>query len=98
ACIMLMTKDVGEGVYNIGTGTDVTISELANCIKDVVGLDGELAFDAGKPDGMPRKLLDVARIRALGWKPRFDLEAGVRDTYRWCLDNVVFERANAEMR
>ncbi|HET8608551.1 MAG TPA: GDP-L-fucose synthase [Burkholderiales bacterium] len=98
ACVMLMTKDVGEGVYNVGTGTDVTIAELANCIKDVVGLDGELAFDAGKPDGTPRKLLDIARIRALGWKPRFDLEAGIRDTYRWCLDNAVFERAANEHR
>lgn len=98
ACVMLMAKDVGEGVYNIGTGTDVTIAELANRVKDVVGFEGDLEFDASKPDGMPRKLLDVARIRALGWAPRFDLETGIRDTYRWCLHNAVFERAEAEAR
>jgi GDP-L-fucose synthase len=98
ACVTLMTQDVGEGVYNVGTGTDVAIAELAHRIRDVVGFDGELTFDAGKPDGAPRKLLDVTRIQALGWQPRFDLEAGIRDTYRWCLDNAVFERAEAEVR
>ncbi len=68
---------------NIGSGTDLTIRELAEKVKAVVGFEGGLSWDTDKPDGMPRKLLDVSRIRGCGWKPTFDLDRGVAETYRW---------------
>ena len=95
ACIHLMERDIGEGIYNIGSGTDVTIRELAEITARVTGFEGRLAFDAGKPDGTPRKLLDIGRMRALGWQPRIGLEEGIRSTYRHCLENEVFGLAEA---
>lgn len=96
ACVLLMEKGIGEGIYNIGSGTDVTIRQLAETVAFVVGLDVRLEFDPTKPDGTPRKLLDVGRMRALGWQPRYSLEAGIRHTYGWCLENSVFEHAETE--
>ena len=90
ACILLMEQGAGEGIYNIGSGTDVTIRELAETIARVVGFEGRLAFDSSKPDGTPRKLLDVGRMRSFGWQPRFGLEEGIRMTYRHCIENGVF--------
>ena len=81
ACVFLMEREVGEGLFNIGTGTDVAIRELAQIIMQVVGLDGEITFDRSKPDGTPRKLLDVSRMQALGWRARIDLQAGIRSAY-----------------
>jgi GDP-L-fucose synthase len=75
------------GFVNLGTGVDVTIRELAEMIRDVVGFTGQLAFDPGKPDGTPRKLLDVARMRALGWQARITLREGIEQTYAWFLAN-----------
>lgn len=75
---------IGEFV-NIGTGTDIKIKELAEMIKGVVGFDGEIIFDTSKPDGTPRKLLDVSRVEALGWSPGTTLSDGVRKTYQWYL-------------
>jgi len=75
-----------EQPINIGAGTDLTIAELAAIVKRVVRLDAPISFDAGKPDGTPRKLLDVSRIRALGWLPQISLEQGIADTYRAFLD------------
>jgi GDP-L-fucose synthase len=98
ACVLLMEQGIGSGVYNIGMGTDLTIRELAELVMQAVGLEARLVFDATKPDGMPRKLLDTSRIRALGWQPRYHLHEGVRLTYHWCLDNDVFERAEVEQR
>ncbi|WP_333840213.1 GDP-L-fucose synthase family protein [Pelomicrobium sp.] len=98
ACVLLMEKDVGEGVYNVGTGTDVTVRELAETVARVVGFQGELSFDTSKPDGTFQKRLDISRIRALGWTPHYSLEEGLRHTYQWCLENHVFERAEAEYR
>lgn len=72
-------------LINIGVGNDVTIRELAETICRLLGFDGELRFDAGKPDGTPRKLLDSSRIAALGWKPKMALEDGIRETYRAAL-------------
>ena len=72
-----------EEPINIGTGIDVTIAELAQLIADVVGFTGRFVFDASKPDGTPRKLLDVSKLAALGWRPRIDLEDGIRHTYEW---------------
>jgi GDP-L-fucose synthase len=92
ACVFLMENikagDAIAPLYNIGTGTDVTIRELAETVVDVVGFQGELTFDTSKPDGTPRKLLDVGLMHSLGWKHRYDLREGVADTYRWFLDNV----------
>jgi len=96
ACVTLMEQGVGEGTYNVGTGIDLTIRELAELIMRVTGFEGKLAFDRSKPDGMPRKLLDPSRMRALGWQPRYDLEEGIRRTYQWCLDNDVLEQADVE--
>jgi GDP-L-fucose synthase len=72
---------------NIGTGKDCTIRELAETISKVVGFEGKIEFDPSKPDGMPRKLLDLSRINALGWQASITLEEGIRDTYRWFLEN-----------
>lgn len=72
-----------EGHINIGTGEDVSIRELAYLISDEVGFKGELQFDLGMPDGTPRKLLDVSRIRDMGWKPRVSLREGIRETVKW---------------
>jgi GDP-L-fucose synthase len=72
-----------EEPINIGAGTDITIADLARLIADIVGFGGRFVFDASKPDGTPRKLLDVSKLIALGWRPRIDLEAGVRQTYEW---------------
>lgn len=81
ACVFLMERGIGEGLFNIGTGTDVSIRELAHTILQVVGLDGEIEFDRSKPDGTPRKLLDVSRMKALGWSARIDLQSGIRLSY-----------------
>jgi GDP-L-fucose synthase len=72
---------------NVGTGVDCTIRELAVTLARVTGFEGELRFDAGKPDGTPRKLMDVSRLKVLGWQATIPLEAGLRSTYRWFLDN-----------
>jgi GDP-L-fucose synthase len=72
---------------NLGTGQDVTITELAETIKSVVGFDGGLVFDPSKPDGTPRKLLDTSKINALGWHPAISLHDGLTSTYQWFLEN-----------
>ena len=82
ACVFLMEHGIGSGLYNIGTGEDVSIRELADIIMQTVGFEGEAAFDASKPDGTPRKWLDVARMNALGWRARISLKDGIRSTYR----------------
>jgi GDP-L-fucose synthase len=74
-------------IINVGCGYDITIRELAHLVAKVVGFDAELVFDTSKPDGTPRKLLDISRLRQLGWEPRISLEDGVRDTYQWFLGN-----------
>ena len=80
-CVHLMELGIGDGLYNIGLGTDVTIRELAETIMDVVGFRGKLVFDATKPDGPSRKLLDVSKLAALGWKARISLREGIASTY-----------------
>ncbi|KAB2900712.1 MAG: GDP-L-fucose synthase [Burkholderiaceae bacterium] len=81
ACVRLMEWDVGEGIYNVGTGEDVTIRELAATVMEVVGFQGGIVFDAGKPDGTPRKLLDVGRMRAKGWTASTPLREGIALAY-----------------
>lgn len=83
ACLFLMQGYDEAGWINIGAGTDLTIAELAQTIARVTGFRGAIRFDHSKPDGTPRKLMDSSRISALGWRPRIDLEAGLRSTYEW---------------
>lgn len=87
ACLYLMEHYDDEGWINVGWGRDVTIAELAALIARVVGFKGAVRFDPSKPDGAPRKLLDTSRLTALGWTPRVELEAGIRSTYAWFLEN-----------
>jgi len=81
ACVFLMESDVVEGLFNVGTGADVTIRELAETVMDVVGFQGEIEFDVSKPDGTPRKLLNVDRMHALGWRARTSLRDGIAQAY-----------------
>jgi GDP-L-fucose synthase len=85
ACVFLMEVGVHSGLYNVGTGTDVTIRDLAQEVCAVVGFSGRLEFDVTAPDGTPQKLLSVGRLSALGWRARIGLTAGIRDTYEWYL-------------
>jgi len=79
--------DVPDGMLNVGSGEDLTIRDLAELVRTVVGYEGEVEWDASKPDGTPRKLMDVSRLRGLGWAPSVSLEDGLRRTYRWYLEN-----------
>lgn len=81
ACVLLMETSGARGVYNVGVGRDVSISELAALVADVVGFKGELAYDTSKPDGTPRKLLDVSRMEKLGWQAGIGLRQGIAATY-----------------
>jgi GDP-L-fucose synthase len=87
AVVFLMNHyDDGE-IVNIGTGKDISILELANVIKEEVGFTGSIEFDTTKPDGTPRKLLDVSKINALGWTAKTPLREGIRKTIQWYLEN-----------
>ena len=81
ACVFLMENDINEGLFNVGTGTDVTIRELAETVMAVVGFKGGVVFDATKPDGTPRKLLDVSRLKDIGWQSKVSLKEGIALTY-----------------
>ena len=83
AAIYLMETYSGEEHVNVGTGRDISISDLAQMLKEVTGFGGVLTYDRSKPDGTPRKLLDVARLNRLGWRAKIELRAGLADTYRW---------------
>lgn len=82
ACIFLMNTYNDKSIINVGTGTDISIKDLAVLIKDIVGFKGELIFDTSKPDGTPRKLLNVDKINSLGWKHRINLEEGIKLVYQ----------------
>lgn len=89
ACLFLLEKYDSPEIINVGSGEDVTIRELAELICDIVGFEGNLTWDKSKPDGTPRKLLDVSKLRALGWKPTIPLREGIARTYDWFLKNVA---------
>lgn len=91
ACLFLMNTYTGSEIVNIGTGKDITIAGLAQVIKDEVGFKGELVFDAAKPDGTFRKLLNVDRLHALGWHAKTDLKDGIHKTLAWCKQYKSFE-------
>jgi GDP-L-fucose synthase len=92
AAIFLMESYDGEQIVNVGTGSDLSIAELAALVQRVVGYPGQLRFDHTKPDGTPRKLLDVSRLHALGWRHRITLEDGIRSTYRWFVEHAAEAR------
>ncbi|MGR6836666.1 GDP-L-fucose synthase [Syntrophomonas erecta] len=87
ACVFLMKNYDSPEIINIGCGKDITIKELAELVKNIVGYTGSIVFDDSKPDGTPRKLLDVSRLYSLGWQPKISLEEGIRSTYKWFTDN-----------
>ena len=89
ACLFLMLNYDGESIVNIGTGSDLSIADLAELVKRIVGYPGDIVYDRSKPDGTPRKLVDVSRINALGWKAGISLEEGVRGTYQWFLEHAA---------
>jgi GDP-L-fucose synthase len=76
---------------NVGAGEDITIAELANMMAATTGFSGEIVFDPSRPDGTPRKLLDVSKMSALGWRPRIGLREGLRSTYAWAVKHRVFD-------
>ena len=81
ACVFLMERGIGEGLYNVGAGTDITIRDLAETVMEKVGFRGKIVFDSSKPDGTPRKLLDVSRMKQLGWQAKTPLREGIAKTY-----------------
>jgi len=83
ACVFLMDHYEDSEIINIGVGKDISIIELADLIKDIVGFNGTIHYDRSKPDGTPRKLLDVSKLKALGWQPKISLRQGIEMTYRW---------------
>ncbi len=83
ACVFLMEKNIADGIYNVGVGQDVTIRELVDTIVRVVGYKGALEYDVTKPNGAPRKLLEMSRLHTMGWRARYSLEEGIRNAYRW---------------
>lgn len=85
ACVFCMQHDEGEEIVNVGVGEDIAIRELAELVREIVGFEGEIVWDKAKPDGTPRKLMDVSRLHALGWKAHVSLRQGIEQTYHWYL-------------
>ena len=97
ACCFLMERYSGNDIINIGTGSDISIRELAELIRDVTGFEGELTFDTSKPDGTPRKLLDVSRLHKLGWKHNISLRNGIESTYEWFQQQLETEAVDLKL-
>ena len=89
ACVYLMNNYSGSEIVNVGVGKDISIAELASLVRDVVGYEGEISYDTSRPDGTPRKLLDVSRLAELGWKAKVPLREGVERTYRWFVSTMA---------
>jgi GDP-L-fucose synthase len=88
ACLFVMNHYEQNDIINVGVGKDISVKELAELTSAVVGFEGDLIFDDSKPDGTPRKLLDVTRLKTLGWQSRTTLRQGIEQTYRWFVENV----------
>ena len=88
AVVFALENNLPEHLYNVGTGEDLSIKQLAETIQRIVGHQGEIVWDASKPDGTPRKLMDISKMHALGWKHQVQLEQGIQRTYDWFLENV----------
>jgi GDP-L-fucose synthase len=87
ACIFLMNHHSGSQIINVGAGKEISIKALAELIQKIVGYKGAILWDTSKPDGTPRRLLDISRLTQMGWSPTIDLENGLRDTYKWFIEN-----------
>lgn len=98
ALCLLMEKYEEETTINVGTGTDISIYELAHLMKETVGFEGEITMDPSKPDGTLRKLLDVTRIKHLGWQPQTDLGKGLKIAYEWALEHGKFDEKYGDLR
>ena len=88
AVVFALENKLPDYLYNVGTGEDLTIKELAETIQKITGHKGEIIWDSSKPDGTPRKLMDVSKMQALGWKHQVQLEEGIQKTYNWFLENI----------
>ena len=88
AVIFALENKLSEHLYNVGTGKDITIRELAETVQKVVGHQGEIFWDSSKPDGTPRKLMDVSKIKSIGWTYSTELDYGILKTYKWFLENI----------
>jgi GDP-L-fucose synthase len=88
AVVYALENELPEYLYNVGSGKDITIKELAEIIQKVIGHQGKIIWDAGKPDGTPRKLMDVSKMKEIGWKYSTELEDGIEKTYAWFLENI----------
>jgi GDP-L-fucose synthase len=96
ACLHLMLHYDAPEIVNVGPGTDISIAELADMIRRIVGYEGKLEHDLTKPDGHPRKVMEVSRLFATGWRPKVELEEGVRRTHAWFLEHVAPTIASAK--
>ena len=88
AVVYALENELPEYLYNVGSGKDITIKELAETIQKVIGHQGNIVWDPSKPDGTPRKLMDVSKMKDMGWRYTTELEEGIQRTYDWFLDNV----------
>lgn len=88
AVLFALENKLPDNLYNVGTGIDLTIKELALLIQQKVGHQGEIIWDSSKPDGTPRKLMDISKLKSLGWTPKVDLETGIQQTYAWFLEHA----------
>lgn len=93
ACVFLLDRYSGEDIINIGTGCEISIRAAAEVVREVTGYQGEICWDTAQPDGNPRRLLDISRLNALGWRARTEFHDGVTQTYRWFLENRATARA-----
>jgi GDP-L-fucose synthase len=87
AVVFALENSFQEYIYNVGTGVDLTIRELAETVQKIVGHEGKIIWDSSKPDGTPRKLLDISKLHNLGWKHKIELEEGIQKTYFWFLEH-----------
>ncbi len=87
ACVFLLRNYDDGGIVNVGSGQEISIRDLALLMKVVVGYDGEVEFDATRPDGTPRKIMDSSKLRALGWQPTLTIEAGLKKMYAWFVES-----------
>ena len=98
-CIIIITKDKYDDLetINIGTGKDLTIKEISDIVKKVVGFQGEVVWDDSKPDGTPRKLLDITKLKNLGYEPQMDLRTGITNTYDWFKRELVSSKSDLRL-
>jgi GDP-L-fucose synthase len=88
--LVFMMNNYNDNIHaNVGTGEDISIAQLADIVKKVIGYEGQIVYDSSKPDGTPRKLLDMSKLHGMGWKAKTSLEDGIRQTYQWVLDNNI---------